>query len=122
MCVAIFAVSMPTAWMAACHRWLGLGEFPAQPLVEYLARGTSGCFAIFGVVLLVVATDVRRYGPLISLLAVAYIALACVILAFMVPKGGLAALYSALDAGSAIIFFTVVLILQRRLSPRPSGE
>ena len=35
---AVVAVVMPTSWMAATHRWLGLGEMPTGPVVEYLAR------------------------------------------------------------------------------------
>ena len=122
MCLAAFAIFMPTSWMAGCHRLLGLGDFPTQPVVEYLARATSGCFAIFGVVLLVLSTDVSRYGPLISVLAVGYIAIACVLLAFMAPKSGLPALYSGLDAVSAVVFFVAVLILQRRLARRTNDD
>ena len=29
-------VFMPVSWMAATHRWLGLGEMPTGPIVEYL--------------------------------------------------------------------------------------
>src|SRR5262245_27062262 len=35
---ALVAVFMPVSWMAATHRWLGLGEMPTGPVVEYLAR------------------------------------------------------------------------------------
>jgi hypothetical protein len=35
---ALAAVVMPMPWMAAIHRWLGLGEMPTGPVVEYLAR------------------------------------------------------------------------------------
>ena len=38
---ALVAVVMPTSWMAATHRWLGLGEMPTGPVVEYLARSLS---------------------------------------------------------------------------------
>ena len=38
---ALVAVFMPVSWMAATHRWLGLGEMPAGPVVEYLARSVS---------------------------------------------------------------------------------
>jgi hypothetical protein len=35
------AVFVPSLWMAATHRWLGLGEMPTSPAVEYLARSLS---------------------------------------------------------------------------------
>ena len=35
---ALVAVFMPVSWMAATHHWLGLGEVPTAPVVEYLAR------------------------------------------------------------------------------------
>ena len=31
---ALVAVFMPVSWMAATHRWLGLGEMPTGPVVE----------------------------------------------------------------------------------------
>ena len=39
---ALVPVVMPWSWMAATHRWLGLGEMPSGPIVEYLARSLSG--------------------------------------------------------------------------------
>src|SRR5262249_6130926 len=45
---ALVAVFMPSSWMAATHRWLGLGEMPTGPVVEYLARSLSAFYAING--------------------------------------------------------------------------
>jgi len=115
MCLAAPALVMPTGWMAACHRWLGLGEFPPQPLAEYLARCTSGLFAVFGAALLVLSCDVGRYGPAIRVLAIGYVLVAAVVFAFMARLGGRAALYSAADAASAVACFGAVLYLQRRI-------
>ena len=42
---ALVAVVMPLSWMAATHRWLGLGEMPTGPVVEYLARSVSAFYA-----------------------------------------------------------------------------
>ncbi len=42
---ALVAVVMPTSWMAATHRWLGRGEMPTGPVVEYLARDLSAFYA-----------------------------------------------------------------------------
>ena len=32
---ALVAVFMPSSWMAVTHHWLGLGEMPTGPVVEY---------------------------------------------------------------------------------------
>jgi hypothetical protein len=38
---ALVAVFMPVSWMAATHRWLGLGELPTAPVLFVLARPAS---------------------------------------------------------------------------------
>lgn len=70
--VAVVAVFMPLSWMVATHRWLGLGEMPTTPVVEYLARSASAFYAFFGALCLVLATDLERYRPLVRFLGVAF--------------------------------------------------
>jgi hypothetical protein len=65
---ALVAVVMPVSWMAATHRWLGLGEMPTAPVVEYLARSLSAFYAVMGALCLVVAADLERYWPLVRFL------------------------------------------------------
>lgn len=67
--LAVPAMFLPFTWMAAVHARLGLGEFPQTPIVEYLARSLSGMYAFWGPVALFLATDVRRYLPLVRFLA-----------------------------------------------------
>jgi hypothetical protein len=69
--LAFFAMFLPTEWMAATHRWLGLGEFPASPVVDYLTRSIAGLYAIHGGILLVIARDVRAHATLIAYLGAA---------------------------------------------------
>ncbi len=68
-CTAVFAVFLPTEWMAATHHWLGLGEFPDAPVTQYLARSVSVFYAMFGGLTILAARDVFRYGPVITYLA-----------------------------------------------------
>ena len=68
-CTAMVACGMPTAWIAATHRWLGLGNFPDAPITQYLARSLSAFYAIFGGLALLVSTDVLRYAPIIHFFA-----------------------------------------------------
>jgi hypothetical protein len=65
------AVYMPREWMAVTHEWLGMGKFPEAPIAEYLARLTSGLFALYGLLVAVMATDVRKYARLIAAQAIA---------------------------------------------------
>ena len=60
---ALVAVFMPVSWMAATHRWLGLGEMPTGPIVEYLARSLSAFYAIMGAPCLVLTTTWSATGP-----------------------------------------------------------
>jgi len=69
---ALVAVFMPGSWMAATHCWLGLGEMPTGPVVEYLARSVSAFYALFGALCLVVASDLERYRPLVRFLGVTF--------------------------------------------------
>src|SRR5438132_8164280 len=77
---ALAAVVMPTSWMAATHRWLGLGEMPTGPVVDYLARSLSAFYALVGALCLVVATDLERYRPLVRFLGVAFALMSVVLL------------------------------------------
>jgi len=57
---ALVPVFMPVSWMAGTHRWLGLGEMPTGPIVEYLARSLSAFYALVGALL---ADDRASYKP-----------------------------------------------------------
>lgn len=58
---AVGAVVMPHAWLAWCVGKVD-PDLPVGPLVSYLARMLSAFFVLLGVMLLVFATDVRRYA------------------------------------------------------------
>ena len=65
------AIFLPVRWMAGTHEWLGLGEFPASPLVDYLTRSASLLYAWHGGLLLVLSSDIRRYRPILIYLGIA---------------------------------------------------
>lgn len=58
---AFGAVLLPTDWMTATHRWLGMGEFPDVPLTDYLVRSVSALYGFHGVLLFLVAGDPVRH-------------------------------------------------------------
>jgi hypothetical protein len=84
---ALVAVVMPFSWMVATHRWLGLGEMPTGPVVEYLARSVSAFYAFFGALFLVVASDLERYRPVVRFLGVALALVGLVLLGVDVGAG-----------------------------------
>ena len=122
-CLALLATLLPTDWMDATHAWLGLGPLPRAPLTEYLTRSIAGLYAIHGGIVLLASTDVRRYAPLIT-----YLALADGIFGFAMiaidAYAGLPWYWTALEGPSVIVTGVVIVWLQWkcRAPPRaPAG-
>jgi len=106
---------IPRSWMAASHEWLGMGPFPDGPLAEYLARLCSGLYAIYGGLVLVMASDVRRFAPLITAQALMILGLASS--GFCLAWGtGVPAWWLIGDIVSVVCYCAVVLVLQRRIA------
>lgn len=78
MLLAMVPVVMPLSWMVETHRWLGLGEMPTGPVVEYLARSLSALYAVFGALFLFATIDMERSRPLIRFLGVTFAILGAV--------------------------------------------
>ena len=116
MLTALGAVFMPTDWMAAAHRQLGLGEFPTSTLVDYLTRSASALYAIYGGIYLVVASDVRRYARVVAYLAAVNVVFGLLMVAIDVHAG--LPLYWILGEGPPVVAFGVILLLLLRAVPR----
>jgi len=114
--LAAFAVFLPTRWMEASKRWLGLGEFPASPLVDYLTRSISGMYAMHGAVLIGVAQDVRRFAPLVLLLAWANVAFGATMLGIDL-HAGMPVYWTLAEGPSILIMGVLYLWLARGLQP-----
>jgi hypothetical protein len=71
--LAFAAVVMPRSWMEASHAWLGMGEMPGGPLLMFMIRQASYAYGMHGVGLWLIATDVRRFRPLVILNGVAFL-------------------------------------------------
>lgn len=113
--LAIGAVVMPRGWMAAIHEWLGLGRFPDAPIVGYLARSLSAFYALFGGLLILAATDIRRHGPVITYVAIGSILFSLMVMAVALSVG--MPLWWALMEGPWIVLLSVcILVLQRKAS------
>ena len=109
---ALVAVFMPVSWMAATHRWLGLGEMPTGPVVVYLARSLSAFYAIMGALCLVVAADLERYRPLVRFLGVAF-ALMSVVLLGVDLAAGMPWWWTASEGPGGVVFGALLFLLAR---------
>lgn len=116
---AIFATLLPTDWMDAAHAWLGLGRLPRAPLTEYLTRSIAGLYAIHGGLLLLASSDVRRYAPVITYLAIADGLFGFALIAIDIDAG-LPWYWTAAEGPGVIVASAIILPLQaviRRTSP-----
>ena len=109
---ALVAVFMPFSWMVATHRWLGLGEMPTGPVVEYLARSLSAFYALFGAICLVLASDPERYRPLVRFLALAVVLMSLVVLGVDLAAG-MPWWWSASEGPGGVVFGVLLFVLAR---------
>lgn len=116
--MAIFPFVMPFSWMAAIHEALGMGVLPAKPIVDYLARYASGFSALYGFLLLLLMTDVRRYAPIITFQAVAILVMSA-LGAIFAWRAGMPVWWIVADVLSCWLFCGAMLWLQTRI-PRPA--
>jgi len=111
--LALPCALLPVAWMDATHRWLGLGALPVAPIVEYLARSASLLYGFHGLLMLLVASDVRRYLPVIWLMGGAGLAFGLTML-IVDHLAGLPVHWRWLEGTIIMIESGVILALTRR--------
>ena len=116
MVLAFLAVVLPVDWMAGTHRWLGLGEFPRAPIVDYLARSVALLYGFHGVLVLIVSRDPVKYRTIIWYLAVMNILFGAIIIAIDI-HAGLPAMWTLLD-GPPVTAFGIVIGLLNHQSGR----
>lgn len=66
--LATVPVFFPVSLMATIHGWLGMGEFPAEPITIYLARSTSLLYAVHGTVMITTGCYIDNMKPMVPLL------------------------------------------------------
>jgi hypothetical protein len=119
---ALVAVFMPVSWMAATHRWLGLGEMPTDSVVEYLTRSLSDFYAIMGALCLVPATDLERYRPLVRFLGVAFALMSLALLGVDLAAG-MPWWWTASEGPGGVLFGALLFVLAHQVHrPRKQGE
>jgi hypothetical protein len=107
---------LPVDWMAATHRWLGLGEFPASTLVDYLTRSISFLYGFHGGLLLLISVDIRRYRGVLVYMIVMSVAFGASMIAVDLHAG--IPLRWTLCEGPPISVLSVVLAWLLRAVPR----
>jgi hypothetical protein len=113
--LALAAVFLPVAWMAAIHAWLGLGDFPESPLVDYLTRSISALYAIHGGLLLLVSCDVRRYAAVVVYLAVTAIGFGLLMIGIDL-HAGMPLRWTIGEGPPVLVLGIVILYLLRKAS------
>ena len=109
---ALIPVLMPMSWMVATHRWLGLGDMPTDPVVEYLARDLSAFYALVGALLLVMASDLERYRPLVRFFALALIVLS-ILFTGVDLAAGMPWWWTASEGPGGVVFGALLFYLAR---------
>jgi len=71
--LAFFAVVMPRSWMETSHLWLGLGQMPEGAVLMFLIRQASYTYGMHGISLWVIASDVKRFRPLLILNGISFL-------------------------------------------------
>ena len=112
--LAFISVVMPRSWMAVSHSWLGLGEMPGGPLIMFMIRQASYAYGMHGVSLWLMATDVRRYQPLIVFNAISFLG-AAVVFSVIDYTAGMPFWWTIVDAVGCALFGVAVLILNRSM-------
>ena len=108
MLMALGAVVMPYEWMNVIHQRIGLGELPNTPIVGYLTRSISALYAQYGALLVFIASDVRRYLPVLHFLAVAAVVFAGVLLGVDCAVG--MPLSWMVEEGLSTVAFSVIIL------------
>ena len=110
--LAFIAVAMPRSWMEVSHLWLGLGEMPEGPLIMFMIRQASYTYGMHGVSLWVLASDVDRFRPLVTLNGVSFL-LAALVFFLIDYTSGVPLWWTAADTLACALFGAAVLWLGR---------
>ncbi len=113
---AFLAMLLPTDWMAATHRWLGLGDFPRVPLVDYLTRSVAALYGFHGVLLLLVSRNPVQHRSIVRFIGAMNALLGCFL--FLIDLyAGMPLFWTMAEGPPVVAFGIVVLYLSRSLHP-----
>ena len=118
---AFLAMFLPVEWMVSTHRWLGLGEFPRMPVVDYLARSAAALYGFHGALLLLISRD-----PIKHLTIVRFVACMNVLFGLMIVAidwhAGMPLLWLLLEGPPITAFGIVIAFLGSGLESRENAD
>lgn len=110
--LAFIAVIMHRSWMEASHAWLGLGHMPEGSVLMFLIRQASYTYGMHGISLWVIASDVKRFRPLLVLNGISFL-LAGPVFFIIDYTAGMPMWWTATDGPSCGLFGLAILWLSR---------
>ena len=110
---AFLAMFLPVEWMASTHRWLGLGEFPRSPVVDYLARSIAALYGFHGALLLLISRDPIKHLTIVRFVAWMNILFGLMIIAIDL-HAGMPLLWTLLEGPPIIAFGLVIQVTVAR--------
>jgi hypothetical protein len=116
--MAFLAMLLPVEWMAVTHRWLGLGELPRIPVVDYLTRSVAALYGFHGVLLLIISGNPVRYVSIVRYVGFMNVVLGGLLVAIDL-HAGLPLLWTIAEGPPIAAFGIVVLHLSRFRIPDP---
>lgn len=114
--LAFIAVVMPRTWMETSHLWLGLGQMPESSVLMFLIRQASYTYGMHGISLWLIASDVKRFRPLLILNGISFLIAGPVF--FLIDYTAGTPMWWALTDGPACgLFGAAILWLSRGIRP-----
>lgn len=112
--LATFAIVMPSEWMTRGDELFDLRTHAGEPLFEYLTRSLSAMYASLGVLSWVLASDLARYRPLITLWGWFHIGFGVVILGID-TWAGMPWYWTAIEGPGLVVAGSLTLYLLHRV-------
>ncbi len=112
--LSFVAVVMPHSWMVTAHTWLGMGQMPEGAVVMFMIRQASYAYGMHGVSLLVLASDVKRFRPLVLLNGLSFL-LAAPVFFLIDYSAGMPWFWTIGDSLACGLFGAAVLVLDRNV-------
>ena len=88
-------------------------DLPHGPIFEYLARTVSAMYVIHGLLCLLLATDVRRFGPIITFVASIELCFAALVL-WIDRRAQMPVAWTLIEAPLIVLFSGTTLALRCR--------
>jgi hypothetical protein len=104
--------------MNTTHKWLGMGELPAEPIVGYLARSTSGFYALLGGLFWVVSFDLNRHRLVLCYLGIVIVIFGAALFIIDLLEG-MPLHWSLTEGPFNVGFGIVILVLSYRIGDKP---